>query len=155
MLVEVVTAYVGGATADARPADWDLDTLWAALATLYPVGIEPSSSTHADGVRAARKELLDAVVADAERALAEREADIEALEGEGAMRLRERDIILDAMDRRWREHLCEMDYLKEGIGLRAMAQQDPVVEFRREGYEMFVAMLDGLKEECVAALFRD
>ena len=121
MLVEVVTAYVGGATADARPADWDLDTLWAALATLYPVGIEPSSSTHADGVRAARKELLDAVVADAERALAEREADIEALEGEGAMRLRERDIILDAMDRRWREHLCEMDYLKEGIGLRAMA----------------------------------
>ncbi len=155
MLIEVVTAYVDGATADARPADWDLDTLWAALATLYPVGIEPSSSTHADGVRAARKDLLDAVVADAERALAEREADIEALEGEGAMRLRERDIILDAMDRRWREHLCEMDYLKEGIGLRAMAQQDPVVEFRREGYEMFVAMLDGLKEECVAALFRD
>ena len=48
------------------------------------------------------------------------------------MRLRERDIILDAMDRRWREHLCEMDYLKEGIGLRAMAQQDPVVEFRRK-----------------------
>ena len=64
-------------------------------------------------------------------------------------------IILDAMDRRWREHLCEMDYLREGIGLRAMAQQDPVVEFRREGYEMFVAMLDGLKEECVAALFQD
>ena len=90
---------------------------------------------------------------DAERALAERDAEIEALEGEGAMRRREREIILDAMDRRWREHLCEMDYLKEGIGLRAMAQRDPLVEYQREGYDMFQAMLDGMKEESVGFLF--
>lgn len=57
------------------------------------------------------------------------------------------------LDRKWREHLYEMDYLKEGIGLRAMAQRDPLVEYQREGYDMFIGMLDGLKEESVGFLF--
>jgi preprotein translocase subunit SecA len=61
--------------------------------------------------------------------------------------------LLNVIDRKWREHLYEMDYLKEGIGLRAMAQRDPLVEYQREGYDMFMAMLDGMKEESVGFLF--
>ncbi|HWN34338.1 MAG TPA: SEC-C metal-binding domain-containing protein, partial [Pseudonocardia sp.] len=56
-------------------------------------------------------------------------------------------------DRKWREHLYEMDYLKEGIGLRAMAQRDPLIEYQREGFDMFAAMMDGIKEEAVGYLF--
>ena len=69
------------------------------------------------------------------------------------MRELERRVFLSVLDRKWREHLYEMDYLKEGIGLRAMAQRDPLVEYQREGYDMFIGMLDGLKEESVGFLF--
>ena len=69
------------------------------------------------------------------------------------MRTLERRILLAVVDKRWREHLYEMDYLKEGIGLRAMAQRDPLVEYQREGYDMFMGMLEGLKEESVGFLF--
>jgi preprotein translocase subunit SecA len=157
MIRDVITAYVAGATAERRPRHWDLDALWAAVGTLYPVGIEHTSviPRHAKpkAARLLRKRLLDALIADARTAFARREAEVEAVGGQGAMRELERDVILDAIDRKWREHLYEMDYLKEGIGLRAMAERDPVVEYRREGYDMFVAMLGGLKEDCVGALF--
>ena len=69
------------------------------------------------------------------------------------MRQLERNVLLNVLDRKWREHLYEMDYLKEGIGLRAMAQRDPLVEYQREGYDMFIGMLEGLKEESVGFLF--
>ena len=65
----------------------------------------------------------------------------------------ERRVVLSVLDRKWREHLYEMDYLKEGIGLRAMAQRDPLVEYQREGFDMFAAMLDSLKEESVGFLY--
>ena len=69
------------------------------------------------------------------------------------MREFERRVVLSVLDRKWREHLYEMDYLREGIGLRAMAQRDPLVEYQREGYDMFNAMMDGIKEESVGTLF--
>jgi preprotein translocase subunit SecA len=69
------------------------------------------------------------------------------------MRELERRVVLSVLDRKWREHLYEMDYLKEGIGLRAMAQRDPLVEYKREGFEMFGALLEALKEESVGYLF--
>ncbi len=69
------------------------------------------------------------------------------------MRELERQVLLQVMDRKWREHLYEMDYLKEGIGLRAMAQRDPLIEYQREGFDMFAAMLEGIKEETVGHLF--
>ena len=69
------------------------------------------------------------------------------------MRELERQVLLQVMDRKWREHLYEMDYLKEGIGLRAMAQRDPLIEYQREGFDMFAAMLEGIKEETVTHLF--
>jgi preprotein translocase subunit SecA len=157
MVRDVVTAYVDGATVEGYAEDWDLDALWSALKTLYPLGIAHESLTHpdADSDRddLTREELLDALLKDAERAYATREAELEEIAGEGAMRQLERNVLLNVIDRKWREHLYEMDYLKEGIGLRAMAQRDPLVEYQREGYDMFMAMLDGMKEESVGFLF--
>ncbi|WP_163753490.1 preprotein translocase subunit SecA [Mycobacterium botniense] len=157
MVRDVITAYVDGATAEGYAEDWDLEKLWDALKTLYPVGIDHKDLIDSDAVgepgELTRDELLDALLKDAERAYAAREAEIEALAGDGAMRQLERSVLLNVIDRKWREHLYEMDYLKEGIGLRAMAQRDPLVEYQREGYDMFMAMLDGLKEESVGFLF--
>lgn len=157
MLVDVVTAYVDGATAEGYSEDWDLEQLWTALKQLYPVGLDYHDLVDSDAVGEAgeltREELLDLLIKDAERAYAERERELEELAGEGAMRQLERNVLLNVIDRKWREHLYEMDYLKEGIGLRAMAQRDPLVEYQREGYDMFVGMLEALKEESVGFLF--
>ena len=94
------------------------------------------------------------MLADARDAYARREAEIDEIIGtQGGMRELERQVLLQVMDRKWREHLYEMDYLKEGIGLRAMAQRDPLIEYQREGFDMFAAMLEGIKEETVGHLF--
>jgi preprotein translocase subunit SecA len=93
------------------------------------------------------------LIEDAKRAYTDREKQLEEIAGDGAMRQLERNVLLNVLDRKWREHLYEMDYLKEGIGLRAMAQRDPLVEYQREGYDMFIGMLEGLKEESVGFLF--
>jgi preprotein translocase subunit SecA len=69
------------------------------------------------------------------------------------MRELERRVVLSVLDRKWRDHLYEMDYLKEGIGLRAMAQRDPLVEYQREGYGMFQQMMGAIKEETIGFLF--
>ncbi|OBJ43738.1 preprotein translocase subunit SecA [Mycolicibacterium mucogenicum] len=157
MLVDVVTAYVDGATAEGYAEDWDLAKLWDALKTLYPVGLDYHNLIDSDAVgepgELTQDELRDALIADAEKAYAKREADLEAIAGPGAMRQLERSVLLNVIDRKWREHLYEMDYLKEGIGLRAMAQRDPLVEYQREGFDMFTGMLEGLKEESVGFLF--
>ena len=73
--------------------------------------------------------------------------------GEEVARELERRVILSVLDRKWREHLYEMDYLRDGIGLRAMAQRDPLIEYQREGFDLFNAMMDGIKEETVGFLF--
>jgi preprotein translocase subunit SecA len=157
MLIDVITAYVDGATAEGYSEDWDLEKLWEALKTLYPVSIDHHDLIDSGAVgepgELTREELLDALIADAEKAYAKREAELEEIAGEGAMRQLERNVLLSVLDRKWREHLYEMDYLREGIGLRAMAQRDPVVEYQREGYDMFRGMLDALKEESVGFLF--
>ncbi|WP_071286837.1 preprotein translocase subunit SecA [Mycolicibacterium llatzerense] len=157
MLVDVITAYVDGATAEGYAEDWDLAKLWDALKTLYPVGLDHHDLVDSDAIgepgELTQEELRNALIADAEKAYAKREADLEAIAGPGAMRQLERSVLLNVIDRKWREHLYEMDYLKEGIGLRAMAQRDPLVEYQREGFDMFTGMLDGLKEESVGFLF--
>src|SRR6476619_7466101 len=157
MLVDVVTAYVDGATAEGYSEDWDLEALWSALKMLYPVGIDHHDLIDTDAVgepgELTRDELLAALTEDAERAYKVREAELTELGGETAMRQLERSVLLTTIDRKWREHLYEMDYLKEGIGLRAKPQRDPLVEYQREGYDMFMGMLDALKEESVGLLF--
>ena len=152
MMVDVITAYVDGAAAQGRAKKWDLDALWEALETLYPIAVDRDSLLRSN--RLNRKQLLGVLIKDAKRAFAERESEIEQRVGAGAMRQLERDVLFDVIDRKWREHLYEMDYLKEGIGrLRALAQRDPVVEYQTEGYDMFVRMLEAAKEESVRSLF--
>jgi len=152
MIVDVITAYVDGATENGYAEDWDLDGLWTALKTLYPVGVQhPAIADDAGDLT--REVLLEAVLADARQAYARREAELTEKAGPDAMRDLERRVVLSVLDRRWREHLYEMDYLKEGIGLRALAQRDPLVEYQREGFDMFGAMRDALKEESVGFLF--
>jgi preprotein translocase subunit SecA len=148
-LADTVAGYVDAETSAAYEEDWDLDRLWTALRSIYPVGIT------VDEVRAAGGDGLDAdflvaeLCADAERAYAAREASL----GTPVMRELERKVVLSVLDRKWREHLYEMEYLQEGIGLRAMAQRDPLVEYQREGFDLFSAMMDALKEESVGFLF--
>ena len=69
------------------------------------------------------------------------------------MREVERRVVLSVLDRKWREHLYEMDYLREGVSLRGYGQRDPLIEYQREGYDMFTTMMDGIKEESVGSLF--
>jgi preprotein translocase subunit SecA len=153
MVDDVVGAYVDGATEAGYAEDWDLDQLWTGLKTLYPVGLDQQQLLDrvADGDQSSlapevlKQELLD----DVHRAYEEREAGL----GAEVMRELERRVLLSVLDRKWREHLYEMDYLRAGIHLRAMANRDPVVEYQREGYDMFMAMLDGIKEESVGFLF--
>ena len=157
MIRDVITAYVDGATAEGYAEDWDLDGLWTALKTLYPLGIDYQDLAHRDENTdiddLTSEQLHEALLKDAEQAYEKRESEINELAGDEAMRQLERTVLLQVLDRKWREHLYEMDYLKEGIGLRAMAQRDPLVEYQREGFDMFVGMLDGLKEESVGFLF--
>ena len=152
MITDVVTSYVEGATAEGYPEDWDLDQLWTALRSLYPVAItEEEVLAEAGGDRSglSTEQLTQLLVDDAQAAYEAREEEL----GSEVMRELERRVVLQVLDRKWREHLYEMDYLQEGIGLRAMAQRDPLVEYQREGFDMFAAMLDAIKEESVGFLF--
>ncbi|TWP43782.1 preprotein translocase subunit SecA [Lentzea tibetensis] len=152
MLESVVTEYVSGATSDGYAEDWDFEKLWTALKTLYPVKLDWKEIVEGDE-DVTREYLTQVMVEDALEAYRAREAEIDGRVGEGAMRELERRVLLSVLDRKWREHLYEMDYLKEGIGLRAMAQRDPLIEYQREGFDMFNAMTEALKEETVGFLF--
>ncbi len=153
MVDDVVTAYVKGATEAGYAEDWDLEKLWTGLKALYPVGLDRQELLDrvADGDQAALTAdvLQDELLADVHAAYETREQTL----GSDVMRELERRVLLSVLDRKWREHLYEMDYLRAGIHLRAMANRDPVVEYQREGYDMFNAMLDGIKEESVGFLF--
>jgi preprotein translocase subunit SecA len=152
MTTDVVEGYVVAATTEGYAEEWDLDQLWSALKTLYPVSItieELEEASGGDRSGLTTEFLVEELTADAEAAYDRRE---EAL-GAEVMRELERRVVLSVLDRKWREHLYEMDYLQEGIGLRAMAQRDPLVEYQREGFNMFGAMMDAIKEESVGYVF--
>src|SRR4030095_7966137 len=147
------TAYVSGATAEGVGAeDWDLDKLWTSLKQLYPVSLTVDDLIgEAGGEEGLSPELLEErLKEDIHAAYDLRE---EELGGAEAIRELERQVLLAVIDRKWREHLYEMDYLQEGVGLRAYAQRDPLVEDQREGFDMFQQMLAGIKEEAVGFLF--
>jgi preprotein translocase subunit SecA len=152
MLDETITSYVQGATADGFAEDWDLAALFTALRTLYQTELTEDDlieEAGGDRVGITQDFLVERFTEDAREAYARREE----LLGSDAMRELERRVVLSVLDRKWREHLYEMDYLREGIGLRAMAQRDPLVEYQREGYDMFAAMMESIKEESVAFIF--
>ena len=149
-LVDVIETVVNQHTGDTS-ADWNLENLWRDLKAIYPVGLEISEVLAEAGTRArlTKKFLTTELISDARVAYALRAQSI----GEDAMRELERRVVLSVIDRKWREHLYEMDYLKEGIGLRAMAQRDPLVEYQREGYGMFQQMTGAIREEVITYLF--
>jgi preprotein translocase subunit SecA len=148
---DTVSAYVSAATAEGFPEDWDLEKLWNALKSLYPISFTIADIEQEFGGREGldSEALIDRVITDAQAKYAEREATL----GGDVLRELERKILLSVLDRKWREHLYEMDYLQEGIGLRAMAQRDPLVEYQKEGFELFSAMMDSIAEEMVGYLF--
>jgi len=149
MIDTVVEEYVTAAT-EGFPEEWDLDALWAALKTLYPISLKESEFEDRGGRDGlTREELVAEIKTDAQASYNAREEEF----GAEVMRELERRVVLSVLDRKWREHLYEMDYLREGIGLRAYSQRDPLVEYQREGFDMFSAMMDGIKEESVGYLF--
>ena len=151
-LDDTIEGYVVAETSEGYPEDWDYDRLWTALNTLYPVSVSADqvAETSGGGKAGLSQEFLVAELqSDAQLAYDLREREL----GEDVMRELERRVVLSVLDRKWREHLYEMDYLQEGIGLRAYSQKDPLVEYQREGYELFNAMMDSIKEESVGYLF--
>jgi preprotein translocase subunit SecA len=150
-LSEVIEDVVNQHIVEGSGKDWDLESLWGDLKTIYPIGLEISEVLAEAGNRnkLTRAWLAREIGSDAKIAYDKREAEI----GEAAMRELERRVVMSVIDRKWRDHLYEMDYLQEGIGLRAMAQRDPLVEYQREGYDLFMAMMDSIKEELVGFIF--
>ena len=150
-LTDVIDEVVDEHTAEGQSDDWDLDALWSELKTLYPVSITPDEVVMESGSRGRlnAKALKEEILSDAKLAYGRREDQL----GAPAMRELERRVVLSVIDRRWRDHLYEMDYLKDGIGLRAMAQRDPLVEYQREGFSLYQSMMGSIREESIGFLF--
>ncbi len=121
--------------------EWDLDGLVTEIQTFWPSKVTTDQLRQAGSTDA----MYDVLMGEATAHYAEREAEL----GEDAMREVERQVMLRIIDQRWREHLYEMDYLQEGINLRAMGQKDPLVEWQREGYSMFSEMMHGIAQDFV------
>ncbi|MGV0334859.1 preprotein translocase subunit SecA [Corynebacterium kroppenstedtii] len=157
MIDDTISAYVYAETADGYVEDWDLGALWNALESLYGPTMSwqslIDSSEYGPAGELPVEDLRRALIDDALAQYEDLEKVVEAIGGDEQMRNLERYTLLNVVDQKWREHLYEMDYLKEGIGLRAMAQRDPLVEYQREGGDMFRKMEDGIKEEAVRQLF--
>ncbi|WP_300768467.1 preprotein translocase subunit SecA [uncultured Bifidobacterium sp.] len=150
---ETVASYIRGAMRGSdKPDRWDWKGLFTALKSVFPVSVDPVATQDAVVLlkRAkAESELKRIIVDDAKRQYEEMEEKVP----EEGMRQLERRVVLAVLDRKWREHLYEMDYLKDGIGLRGMGQRDPLVEYQREGYQMYNSMVEAIKEESVQLLF--
>ena len=148
---EVLTTIIDARVSEGHAEDWDFDELWDALKQVYPISItvDDLAEDAGDRTKITRDQIVKEVLADAHLIYDEREKGV----GEESMREIERRVMLSVIGERWPEHLYEMEYLKEGIGLRAMAQRDPLVEYQREGYDMYQAMLGAIREETVTYLF--
>lgn len=144
---DVVTANTPGSS-----ADWDLNLLWTDMREYYKPSFSPEELIAAHGGSKKlldRSDLTSEFLTDVHAIYSEREEEL----GEDRMRDVERQVLLSVLDRKWREHLYEMDYLKEGIGLRAMAQRNPLVEYKQEGYQMFQQMNDAIRSQTVQFLY--
>ncbi|MFD4645679.1 preprotein translocase subunit SecA [Streptomyces sp. NPDC057717] len=148
---DTIEAYITHETAEGYPEEWDLDALWAAFHELYPCGVTPDELDDRAGGRAGLTAglLVEAVTEDIHARFEERESEL----GADALRDLERVVVLAVLDRKWREHLYEMDYLREGIGLRYTLGREPIFEYEREGFDLFTAMMDAIKEESVGYVF--
>jgi preprotein translocase subunit SecA len=150
-LEETITYLVESALATKEDVTQSLKTLWTDLKGVYPISLEIDEVLAEAGSvsRLTSNFLAKEIISDAKIAYQKRSESI----GEQGMRELERRVVLSVIDRKWRDHLYEMDYLKEGIGLRAMAQRDPLVEYQREGFVMFQQMMGSIREEVITYLF--
>ena len=139
-----VDAHAGGDYAE----EWDWDGMWVALGSIYPIRIPQAEY---EGAATPRDELIEVIYNDAVEYYEEREQQW-AANNPDLPRDLERWITLQVTDTRWREHLDNMDYMRQGIGLRGYAQKDPLVEYRQEGQEMFNEMSFLIKQEAVRVL---
>jgi preprotein translocase subunit SecA len=130
------------------PEEWDVDGVRNHLEQIYDCTYDFSSI---DIETIDREELIEALLEDTGDAYETRETEVG---GHDVMREVERRVILSVVDRKWREHLYEMDALRDGIGLRAVGQRDPLVEYQREAYDSFVGMMESVKDESVTYFFR-
>ena len=140
-LAEAVDALIDSHCVAEADDEWDVDGLVLELRTFWPSEISAPQISQCDST----DEIYDLVMADASEFYAKREAEMTA----PVMREVERQVMLKIIDQRWREHLEEMDYLQEGINLRAIGQKDPLIEWQREGFEMFGALMKGIAQDFV------
>jgi preprotein translocase subunit SecA len=128
------------------PEEWDLEHLVTELALYYPTEFTVEDLAQARDL----DQLRESITADAFEFYEQREQSLGVTaEGETTLRLLERQIMLQIIDQRWRQHLSEMDYLREGIHLRGIAQTDPLVAWQREGFEMFGKLMDAIDDDYV------
>jgi preprotein translocase subunit SecA len=146
---DTLSSVISEHTSAGNPTEWDWEALWTELKTLYPIGLTIDEVVAELGTAMDSSELVREVSSDARVAYEKRENQL----GSAAMRELERRVVLSVIDRRWRDHLYEMDYLKDGIGLRAMAQRDPLVEYQREGYALFNTMMGQIKEDTTGFVY--
>ena len=149
--LELVSDSVEGAlneviNIDVHPEEWDWEQLFTRIREIYPTTIKTDAFDHEHSTY---DEVLEAFLTDALAVYQQRETEL----GSEQLREIERLVLLSVIDNRWREHLYEMDYLQEGIGLRAVGQRDPLVEYQREGYDMFQQMQDAIKEDFARYVF--
>jgi preprotein translocase subunit SecA len=128
--------------------EWNLDELWDRLHAMYPISV-PLDDVKAQAEDLKHEQLVEMITEDAFARYEEREAEL----GEEVMRKVERRVMLSVVDRVWREHLYEMDHLRDGIGLRSVGQRDPLVEYQREAYDAFKLMMDRIQEEATGYFF--
>ncbi|HYO60668.1 MAG TPA: SEC-C metal-binding domain-containing protein, partial [Actinomycetota bacterium] len=147
LVTDVVEAAVSeNANPDLHPEEWDWDSLFNRAREIFPTSLKPDDF---DPETVTFEQVQGAFLEDAAKVYHQREEEL----GEEQMRKIERLVLLSVIDNRWREHLYEMDYLQEGIGLRAMAQKDPLVEYQREGFDMFLQMQESIKEDFARYVF--
>jgi preprotein translocase subunit SecA len=142
VLARTVSEYTAGDFVE----EWDLDGLWIALEQIYPVSLAPDVL---DRERVDREVLTQQVIEDAERLYEARETEL----GEELMRALERYLLLQIIDERWREHLYDMDYLREGIHLRGFAQIDPLVAYQNEAYTLFADLMNTIWADFARMIF--
>ncbi len=140
-LAEAVDALIDAHCVAEVDDEWDVSGLALELVTYWPTKIVAANLASCDST----DEMYDLVMADASGFYAQREIEM----GESVMREVERQVMLRIIDQRWREHLEEMDYLQEGINLRAVGQKDPLIEWQREGFEMFGSLMKGIAQDFV------
>ncbi len=144
---EVIEFEVEEMTAGVDASEWDWADLEVRMKALYEATISRASFNEPDTLTS--DEIIDTYVADADAVYAARQAQF----GDTVMRQLERTVTLSVIDNKWREHLAEMDYLRSGIGLRAMGQKDPLVEYQREGFNFFEELVDAVKHDAIRYMF--